>query len=180
MGFRFLSFGPEDSSELQGSFTRAHGPEGWYVAGNRTPTSPGYLMFFSVPAADSSESPAPTPADSVMSLSPDGRSLLYAKFVSTGANLMLLENFQVTTADIIGLPSADLGQQRVVIALQREDTHGSFSASSLTLSLIVSPLTRPTYRLARPCVRRHVAVRRAQGCTSLSCRTVPARPKTIG
>jgi len=56
--------------------------EGWYVAGNRTPTSPGYLMFFSVPAADSSESAGADASGFGMSLSPDGRSLLYAKFVS--------------------------------------------------------------------------------------------------
>src|SRR5207244_3421473 len=85
---------PDDSLELAGSGAAAHGPQGWYLVGNRGPTNPGRMTFlrlagglppFPIIVADA--------GGYGLSLSPNGRSLLYTKFVSSGADLMLVENF---------------------------------------------------------------------------------------
>jgi hypothetical protein len=88
-------FRPNDSSEFLGSFATAHGPQGWYLAHNPTPTSPGGLIFYRLPSGPASQvSGAAAASGYGLSFSPNGRSLLYTKFVSTGADLMLVENFK--------------------------------------------------------------------------------------
>ena len=93
MGHPVDEFRPHDSSELLDSFARADGPQGWYLA-HHTPTSPGEL-FYRLPGDPLARFSGIDAASGYgLSLSPNGRSLLYTKFVSIGADLMLVENFK--------------------------------------------------------------------------------------
>jgi hypothetical protein len=90
----FYSVNRPGSSDLLDSIARVHSAEGWYMVANSTPSSPGYLSFVRLLRAPLSNLSGADAAGFGMSLSPDGRSLLYTKFVSGGADLVLVENFK--------------------------------------------------------------------------------------
>ena len=70
-------------------------PAGIYFVGGGTTREPGSLMFYrfsdrSIKKVTGVESPS----SYGLSLSPDGRHLLYTKFTGIGSDLMLVENFR--------------------------------------------------------------------------------------
>jgi hypothetical protein len=88
---------PVDSVALSVSGSMAYSPSGVYAASNPTPSIPSPLVFLlllngsfsgSVPRLSSAA------AGFGMSLSPNGHSLLYTKFVSAGADLVLVDHFK--------------------------------------------------------------------------------------
>ena len=85
---------PNDSADLLVSFSRALGPQGWFIASNRTPTTPGVLTFLRMPGGPRLQLALRDASGYGLSLSPNGRSLLYTKFVSSGADLVVVENFK--------------------------------------------------------------------------------------
>jgi len=86
--------GLDDSLELLGSLSRVLARHGIYEAGNRTPTVPGYLTYFGMPGGPDLRLALRDASGYGLSLSPNGRSLLYTKFVSSGADLVVVENFK--------------------------------------------------------------------------------------
>jgi hypothetical protein len=83
-----------DSREFGTSISRAEGPQGLYLAANPTPTSPGSLLFLRWPNGPFSRITGADASGYGLSLSSNGHSLLYTKFVSAGADLVLVENFK--------------------------------------------------------------------------------------
>jgi serine/threonine protein kinase len=70
-------------------------PKGIYFVGGGTTRKPGELMFFSFSDKVASKiNGVESPSGYGLSLSPDGRHLLYTKYTGIGTDLMLVENFR--------------------------------------------------------------------------------------
>ena len=82
-----------DSREFRTSGATVEGPQGLYLAGSPTPTNPGSVLFLRANGPFSHITGADASGYG-LSLSPNGRALLYTKFVSAGADLVLVENFK--------------------------------------------------------------------------------------
>ena len=68
---------------------------GIYFVGGGTTRKPGQLMFYRFSDKSINKvAGAESPSSYGLSLSPDGRYLLYSKFTGSGSDLMLVENFQ--------------------------------------------------------------------------------------
>ena len=88
---------PVDSVALTLSGILAYSPSGVYVASNSSPSIPNALIFFPLLKGSVSGSVrqlSSAAAGFGMSLSPNGHSLLYTKFVSAGADLVLVDRFK--------------------------------------------------------------------------------------
>jgi Tol biopolymer transport system component len=83
-----------DSGDFRTSISRADGPQGLYVAGNPTPTSAGPILLLRWPNGPFSRITGADASGYGLSLSPNGRTLLYTRFASAGADLVLVENFK--------------------------------------------------------------------------------------
>ena len=81
--------------ETGGSIVAGATPTGVYVFVNADTNKPGDLMFYRLPSGPLTKVVgAEAVSQYGWSISPDGKSMIYAKQVSTGADLMLVENFE--------------------------------------------------------------------------------------
>src|SRR5262249_28239374 len=69
--------------------------QGFYFVTNFTTTKPGDLMFYRFPSGPLTKvTGVESPSQYGLSISPDGRWLLYSKMTSQGSDLMLVEDFK--------------------------------------------------------------------------------------